>query len=262
MIDIEQARQLYQGAEAVHDFDHVLRVMALAERLARAEGADLEIVRTAALLHDAARGKRDFQPVLASEGASDEAKQSPLGQPEIASSPKDGAPRNDELGGGRAHNDDENGRQARYDEPAGYDHAHAGAELARELLAGQPAEKVQAVAHAIAAHRFRGGPQPRTLEARVLYDADKLDAIGAIGVARAFHYGGHWGQRLWAEVPPDYQETPETAAEHTPVHEYVYKLARIRERLLTESARRLAEERHAFMAAFYERLEREIQGQA
>ena len=201
MIDVEQARRLYQGAEAVHDFDHVLRVLALAERLARAEGADLEIVRAAALLHDAARGGE-------------------------------------------------------------IDHAQAGAELARRLLAGHPPQRVEAVAHAIAAHRFRGGPAPATLEARVLHDADKLDAIGAIGVARAFHYGGHWGQRLWAEVPPDYQETPDTAAEHTPVHEYVFKLARIRERLLTDSARQLAEGRHAFMVAFYERLEREARGLA
>jgi uncharacterized protein len=202
LIDIEQARQLYEGAEAVHDFDHVLRVLALAERLARAEGADLEIVRAATLLHDAARG-----------------------------------------------ND-------------GFDHAQASADLAREYLAGQPPEKIEAVAHAIAAHRFRRGPEPRSLEARVLYDADKLDAIGAVGVARAFHYGGHRGQRLWAEVPAEYQETPDTAGEHTPVHEYVYKLARIHQRLLTDSARRLAEERHAFMVTFYERLEREIRGLA
>lgn len=201
MIDVEQARRLYQGAEAVHDFDHVLRVLALAERLARAEGADLEIVRAAALLHDAARGGE-------------------------------------------------------------VDHAQAGAELARRLLAGHPPERVEAVAHAIAAHRFRGGPAPATVEARVLHDADKLDAIGAIGVARAFHYGGHWGQRLWAEVPPGYQETPDSAAEHTPVHEYVFKLARIRRRLLTESARRLAEERHDFMVTFYERLDREARGLA
>jgi uncharacterized protein len=208
LIDVEQARQLYEGAEAVHDFDHVLRVLALAEQLARAEGADLEIVRTAALLHDAARGRRGSASV------------------------------------------------------PGFDHAQAGAELARELLAGRPPERVEAVAHAIAAHRFRRGPEPRTLEACVLFDADKLDAIGAVGVARAFHYGGNRGQRLWAEVPVEYQETPDTAGEHTPVHEYVYKLARIRERLLTKSARRLAKVRHSFMVEFYERLEREIHGLA
>jgi uncharacterized protein len=142
------------------------------------------------------------------------------------------------------------------------DHARAGAEFARELLAGQPPDRVEAVAHAVAAHRFRTGPAPETLEAKVLHDADKLDAIGAIGVARAFAYGGHEGQRLWAEVPEGYQESQETRAEHTPVHEYHLKLVRIRDRLLTGSARRLAEERHAFLVAFYERLEREVQGLA
>ncbi|MBN1658211.1 MAG: HD domain-containing protein, partial [Anaerolineae bacterium] len=189
-------------AEAVHDFDHVLRVLALAERLARAEGADLEVVRTAALLHDAARGQ------------------------------------------------------------SGTEHAAAGAELARRLLVDQPPDRVAAVAHAIAAHRFRGGPEPETVEARVLHDADKLDAIGAVGIGRAFHYGGQHGQRLWAEVPDDYEETPASRAEHTPAHEYVFKLARIKDRLLTESARQLAVERHAFMVLFFEQLEREVRGLA
>ncbi|MGD8398544.1 MAG: HD domain-containing protein [Anaerolineae bacterium] len=201
MLDVDEARHHYAHAEAVHDFDHVLRVLALAERLARAEGADLEIVRAAALLHDAGRGQ-------------------------------------------------------------GVEHAAAGADLARRVLVDQPPDRVEAVAHAIAAHRFRRGPAPATLEARVVHDADKLDAIGAIGVARAFHYGGHWGQRLWAEVPPDYEETPDSLDVHTPVHEYVYKLARIKDRLLTASARRLADERHAFMVAFFARLHREVHGLA
>jgi uncharacterized protein len=205
MIAIEQARQQYQGADAIHDFDHVLRVLALAEQLARAENADLEIVRTAALLHDVARGRGDRL-----------------------------AP----------------------------DHARAGAEIARLLLQRQPPERIEAVAHAIAAHRFRTGPTPQTLEAAVLHDADKLDAIGAIGVARAFAYGGHEGQRLWGDVPPGYAENATTRREHTPVHEYVYKLVKIKDRLLTESARQLARDRHAFMVAFFERLEREVRGLA
>jgi uncharacterized protein len=142
------------------------------------------------------------------------------------------------------------------------DHAHAGAEFARKVLAGHPPEKVEAVAHAVAAHRFRSGPAPQTLEARVLHDADKLDAIGAIGVARAFAYGGYEGQRLWAEVPPEYRESQATRHEHTPVHEYQIKLSKIKDRLLTESARALAEERHAFMVGFYAQLEQEIRGLA
>lgn len=205
MITVDQARRHYEGADAIHDFDHVLRVLALAERLARAEGADLEITRTAALLHDVARGRGDRMLI---------------------------------------------------------DHAQAGAKLARDLLAGQPAEKVEAVVHAIAAHRFRTDPAPQTLEAMVVHDADKLDAIGAIGVARAFAYGGHEGQRLWADTPPDYEESLSNRHEHTPVHEYHYKLRKIRARLLTVSAQQVAEERHEFMVAYFERLEREVRGLA
>jgi uncharacterized protein len=206
VITLEEARRHYQGADAIHDFDHVLRVLALAKRLAESEGADWEIVRTATLLHDVMRVQET-----------------------------------DRL------------RQ---------DHARTGAELARRLLDGHPPEKVKAVAHAIAAHRFRTGPAPQTLEAKVLHDADKLDAIGAVGVARAFAYGGHEGQRLWAEAPPNYTENEANHHEHTPVHEFHFKLARIKDRLLTASARCLAEERHTFMVAFYERLDREVRGQA
>lgn len=207
MITVDEARRLYTANDAVHDFDHVLRVLALAERLAVEEGADLEIVRTATLLHDVARGR--------------------------------------EL-------------------ELGAEHAQAGADIARQLLRGRPPERVEAVAQAIAAHRFRSGPAPQTLEAMILHDADKLDAIGVIGVARAFAYGGLHGQRLWAQVPPDYAPTEGDAdrPEHTPVHEFVIKLARIRGRLLTGSARRLADDRHAVMVAFFERLEREVRGLA
>jgi uncharacterized protein len=205
LITVEQARQYYEGADAIHDFDHVLRVLALSERLAQTEGADPEIVRTAALLHDVARGHGDRMAT---------------------------------------------------------DHAQAGAQFARELLAGHPPEKVEAVAHAIAAHRFRTGPSPTTPEAQVLHDADKLDAIGAIGVARAFAYGGHEGQRLWAKVAPGYEENEANRPEHTPVHEYVMKLSKIKDRLLTASARQLAEERHTFMVAFFRRLDHEVQGLA
>ena len=203
MITVEKAREYYEGADAIHDFDHVQRVLTTAERLAREENADWEIVRTATLLHDVARGHGD--------------------------------------------------RMAE-------DHARAGAEIARQLLSGHPAEKVEAVAHAVAAHRFRAGPAPQTIEAKVLHDADKLDAIGAIGVARAFAFGGFEGQRLWADVPPGYQESQATRLEHTPVHEFHMKLSKIKDRLLTPSARRLAEERHTFMVAYFEQLDREVRG--
>jgi uncharacterized protein len=123
---------------------------------------------------------------------------------------------------------------------------------------------VEAVAHAIAAHRFRTGPEPTTLEAQVLFDADKLDAIGAVGVARAFAYGGARGQRLWAPIESvdlaRWQEEGDDLNVHTPIHEFVVKLSRIKERLFTPTGRAIAEERHAYMVGFYERLDAEVRG--
>jgi uncharacterized protein len=123
---------------------------------------------------------------------------------------------------------------------------------------------VEAVVHAIAAHRFRTGPEPSTLEAQVLYDADKLDAIGAIGVARAFAYGGAHGQRLWAPTDSvdleQWQAEGDDADVHTPVHEFIVKLSRIKDRLYTAAGRAIAAERHDYMVVFFERLTHEVRG--
>ncbi|MGC9398952.1 MAG: HD domain-containing protein [Anaerolineae bacterium] len=207
-LTIETARALYEEGDSVHDFDHILRVLRLAERIGQAEGAEMSVVRTATLLHD----------------------------------------------WGRVH--------AR---TSGADHAQVAASFAREFLDGEPSAWVEAVVHAIAAHRFRTSPVPATLEAQVLFDADKLDAIGAIGVARAFAYGGAQGQRLWAPLESvdveRWQIAGDNPAAHTPVHEFVVKLRRIKGRLFTETGRALAEERHRYMVQFYRRLEAEVRGE-
>jgi uncharacterized protein len=153
------------------------------------------------------------------------------------------------------------------------DHHLRGAAMAREILAGQPSAFVDAVAHAIEAHRFRADPAPRTLEAQVLSDADKLDAIGAIGIARAFAYAGARGTPLWRLSWPEIAEAagPGTidavqavheplGGAYTPVHEFVYKLNRIPARLYTASARAIAAERQAFMQAFFDRIDMEAVG--
>lgn len=211
MIDIETARCHYQENDSAHGFEHVLRVWRLAERIGLLEGADMEILQAAVLLHDV--------------GRSEEAR-------------------------------------------TGRSHAEISAEWARHLLAGHPPEKVEAVARAILQHRFRGEAAPDTVEARVLHDADKLDAIGAIGIARAYAVAGEYRQRLWAKVRADYAERSPTegqddlaSAEHTPVHEYLFKLRKLAGQMYTETGHRLAEERAAYMAAFFERLAREVAGE-
>lgn len=201
-----EARQLYEAGDAAHDFDHVRRVAALAVHLAEAEGADVEITRLAALLHDV--------PVA------------------------------------------DGGRAAHHFAAA----AHAGALLRAR---GMGTEAIDNVVHCIEAHRFRDQSiQPATLEAQCLYDADKLDSMGAIGVARACAYAGVHGNRLWTE-PADAVPAPADAPDghdYTPVHEYVYKLARLLETLHTPTARAIGAKRHAFMRTYFAQLDGEMNG--
>ncbi|MHB0858667.1 MAG: HD domain-containing protein [Anaerolineae bacterium] len=146
-------------------------------------------------------------------------------------------------------------------------HAQVSADAARRILSDRPAALVEAAVLAIAEHRFRATLKPSSLEARVLFDADKLDAIGAVGVARAYAIAGKLNQGLWADVSPTYAARDRDSAqsdlengEHTPAHEYLFKLVKLKDHLYTASARQVAEERHRFMVAFFSRLESEIRG--
>lgn len=150
----------------------------------------------------------------------------------------------------------------------GGDHAVISAQAAAALLAEAPASHREAVCLAIREHRFRSDRRPSTLASQVLFDADKLDAIGAIGVARAYAIAGAWQQHLWADVPPEFAaRTPGAGAddlennEHTPVHEFEFKLRRLADVVVTDTAKRMAADRHVFMSAFFARLAREVTGE-
>lgn len=214
MPSIEAARAWYAEEDPVHGFDHVLRVYRMAEHLAALEGADLEIVRAAALLHDAQR----------------DSKQAGTG-----------------------------GEQGKRSE-----HHLNSAEYARQILQdeGWSETRISAVEHCIRAHRFRDDSvEPLTLEAKILYDADKLDAIGAIGVARALAYALRAGQPAYAQPSEKFLTSGLTEAgeAHSAYHEYVFKLRHIRARLHTTSARQIAEPRHALMATYFVQLADEMQ---
>ncbi len=210
MPTIEQAKTWYDQGDAVHNFEHVLRVYRLAERLAESESADLGIVRAAVLLHDA-------------EGS---------------------------------HPADESKRA---------DHHEISAEFAGQVLAdeGWPAERIAAVQHCIRAHRYRKGLAAESLEAKILFDADKLDAIGAIGVARALAYATLAGQPFFTQPSAHFLNTleKEPGEAHSAYHEFLFKLSRIQDRLYTESAKTLAAGRHEFMRQFFEQLGAEIAGE-
>jgi uncharacterized protein len=207
---IEQARPLYKDSDSAHDFEHILRVMCMAEYLAQQEGGDVEICRAAALLHDIARHAED---AATRRGSTIE-----------------------------------------------MDHAQVSADDAHTFLLQNGADEDFAarVAQAIRSHRFRGTTQPETLEAKILYDADKLDSIGAIGVARAYAVCGVLNQKLFSDTNSDAVATrAQHNAEHTPVDEFNVKLKHLREHFFTPTARKIAAERHAYMVGFFEELAKE-----
>ncbi len=140
-------------------------------------------------------------------------------------------------------------------------HARRGAELAAPLLLdlGYTEESIAAICHCIHAHRFRGATQPKSLEAKILFDADKLDSIGAIGIGRAFLFAGQIGARLH-NPEQDPASTRPYSLEDTAYREFQVKMVRVRHQMLTPVGLVLAAQRHAFMETFFEQLTRETSG--
>jgi uncharacterized protein len=199
-------RSKLESAPGCHDFDHTLRVLNNAEKLAlELPKADLRIVRLAALLHDIAR-------------------------PEEMQS---------------------KGRLC---------HAREGMTLAVSLLNeyGFSAEMIDHIAACIGSHRFRGsGPEPESREAQIIYDADKLDSIGAVGIGRAFHFAGRENARIHNK-PEEALNSDEYSREDSAYREYLVKLRHIPGKMLTVPGKRLAAVRSQFMDEFFEQLNKEI----
>lgn len=140
-------------------------------------------------------------------------------------------------------------------------HAIQGAQLAKEILAPLPLEMdcKSNIVHCVRTHRFRGDRPPVTIEAKVLFDADKLDAIGAVGIARAYLFAGELGACLHnPDLPPE--QTATYSRNDTGHREFSVKLSKVKDRIITTQGRRLAKERHAFMETFFERFLNEYQG--
>lgn len=210
MLTLELAKHWYVNTDAVHDFSHIERVYRMAERLAAAEGAEAEIVRAAALLHDA-----------------------------------DGTTPGSEVR---------------------LEHHLRSAEFAGTILKseGWPEDRIRAVQHCIRAHRYRDDREPpQTIEAKCLFDADKLDVLGAIGAVRVVVYAALAGTPFYAEPSQQFIETgKEVPGElHSAYHEYLFKLRNIEKRLFTDTARALARERSLYLDEFFIQLKAEINGE-
>lgn len=138
-------------------------------------------------------------------------------------------------------------------------HAERGAGVARTLLKEhgfKDSVLVEKVSNAILRHRFRRNNPPQTLEESIIYDADKLDSIGAVGIGRAFHFAGREGAKLHNSAAMAIN-SPAYSREDSAYREYLVKLRHIPQCMLTVAGRELAVERATFMDEFFQRLNNE-----
>jgi uncharacterized protein len=204
----EKIQPYFEGVNSCHDFSHTERVKNLALQIGEKEGADLEIIEIAALLHDIARKEQD----------------------------------------------ESKGKIC---------HASRGVEMARKLLEEQKynPEKIEKIIHCIATHRFRDEKNsPKSKEAKILFDADKLDSIGAVGLLRAASFSGHIGAKIHNTLE-EAKNGKDYSKEDTVFREFLIKLSKIKDKCMTETGRRIAESRHHFMEDFFDKVNKEFIGE-
>jgi uncharacterized protein len=202
------------SGDAAHDYDHLLRVMAIADTIQAHDGGDLPIIWAAVAFHD-------------------------IGQE----------------------------RERRH----GGDHAFIGAEMAAELLTNTPfpQQAIPGVQQAIREHRMTGGVTPQTVEGRILYDADKIDGLGAIGIGRLYMITGRYNQKVYSPVPEGIVEPVDPLLvrqlrhrpDYSPSIEFQLLFGNLPERMMTRTGKEIARERFAFMQEFFTRLKKEAGGE-
>lgn len=198
------------GEGSGHDWWHIYRVWTTAKKIARAEGARMEIVELASLLHDIADRK--------------------------------------------LNNGDE----------------EAGLKKVRTFLTEHQtdAKTIEEVLHIIESYSYTAHLKQKkgmdTLEGKVVQDADRLDAIGAIGIARTFSYGGHHNRPLYdPDVPLSSTVTADayTKSASPTINHFYEKLLHLKDLMNTKTAKQIAASRHAFMEQYLKRFYEEWEGQ-
>ena len=191
---MEYARQIFAGDGSGHDFDHTLRVYHMAVRIAGEEGADVEMVALAALLHDV-----------------DDHKLS----------------------------------------PETCEHKDRAVTFLKSQ--GVAEQKIHRIVEIISEISFSAGNgRPSTLEGMCVQDADRLDAIGAIGIGRAFAFGGSRGRRM---------HDPDGADKTATVEHFYDKLFKLKDLMTTPTGQHLARQRDEFMHSFLEQFYAEAVGE-
>jgi uncharacterized protein len=145
-------------------------------------------------------------------------------------------------------------------------HAEAGAKTARKLLEKYCFEKnqIENIVHCIETHRYRNSFVPETIEAKILFDADKIDSLGAIGIGRIFLFAGSMGsgclytgnEKKLAKEARDFSYTKEDSA----ALEYEFKLKKIKNKMLTQTGKDISKQRSDFMEQYFKQFWKEVKG--
>lgn len=166
------------------------------------------------------------------------------------------------------------GQKEIQDKSGGTDHALVGAKMAKPILEeiGLSQGKIKHIQDCIISHRYKTENQPKTIEAKILFDADKLDAIGAIGVARAFVWIGNNNGKIYYK-PDNLDEyikenlcgkingRIQDKSKHSPQIEFETKTKFLAEKMYTRVGKKVAKERLRYFKKFLDRLEKEIKGE-
>ena len=158
------------------------------------------------------------------------------------------------------------------DKSGATDHAIAGAKMSAPILKKLKfsSNEIKHIEHCILTHRYRAGRRPETLEAKILFDADKLDSLGAIGIARAFVWVGKNEANIYKMLDKAYIKDNlngnahgriKDKTKHSPQIEFETKLKFLEDKLYTKKAKKIGKERMKYLKNFMYRLEKEIKGE-
>ena len=200
----KRTRKVLEGRDPAHDFQHIMRVYKNTEMIGRREGADMEILLPAALLHDL---------VVYPKGSAKTSKS-----------------------------------------------ADDSADMAEKWLLGYgyPHDKIDKICYCIRTHSYSKRLIPVTLEGKILQDADRLDALGAIGVARTFSVSGSENRMFYNPGDPFWKSGRELNDREWTLDHFYKKLLRLKKSMHTKTAREMAHERARFMRQFVKQLKKEI----
>ena len=139
-------------------------------------------------------------------------------------------------------------------------HAVLGSRIAEKFLRKcefRNDEFIKKVCNCVKTHRYRGGHSPSSIEEKIVYDADKMDSIGVVGVGRAFHFAGRIGAKLH-NTEKEALGSKSYSSEDSAYREYLIKLRHIHGKMLTKTGRRIAKQRSDFMHEFFKQMNIEV----